>query len=122
MSEIAGEPKEYYHIISKSRLSVEYVQIDANDIAAISRDVLAWAASQSISEGLRCYRDLPTDSAGILPLFHLAAMAMNGEKAILGEYLQSFKDGDRMGFVPYIKEETIGRALDVAKRYASPRE
>lgn len=57
----------------------------------------------------------PTDSVGIVPAQHLAALALSKNFERLEFYLTSLQKGDRLGFVPYITEEYISRALEFAR-------
>ncbi|WP_227429339.1 DUF6990 domain-containing protein [Psychrobacter sp. I-STPA6b] len=76
-----------------------------------------WAQQQDIEAGLQKYRELPTDSKGTYPVYHLASLAIAGQTTQLAEYLENFKQGNRMGFVPYIKQDYIERALEEAKKH-----
>lgn len=41
---------------------------------------------------------------------------MNKETQKLQTYLENFKQGDRMGFVPYIDEGYLERAIELSKK------
>jgi hypothetical protein len=86
-----------------------------DDIKKLSNDLIIWAKAQSVEQGLRLYENLPTDSKGRMPLCHLASLAILGNVEKLAYYLNSFKKGDKLGFVPYITEEMIERALLAVK-------
>ncbi|RMQ97899.1 hypothetical protein ALP94_02834 [Pseudomonas savastanoi pv. glycinea] len=77
----------------------------------MSESAISWARSQNIESGLMFYRNLPTDSKGAMPLRHLAALAIAGDVERLDGYKKSFEVGDRLGFVPYITDAMIDRAL-----------
>ncbi|WP_414858990.1 DUF6990 domain-containing protein [Pseudomonas aeruginosa] len=61
------------------------------------------------------YRALPTNSKGAMPLRNLAALAIAGDVSCLANYQFSFEQGDRLGFVPYITQDMIERALLIAR-------
>jgi hypothetical protein len=86
------------------------------EIEDISNNMEAWAQAQDVEKHLAVLRELPTTSLGAMPKRHLAALAVNGDIEILTHYQESFAKGDRLGFVPYIDEGYIGRALEFAKR------
>ena len=76
---------------------------------------MSWARSLNIESGLMVYRSLPTDSKGAMPLRHLAALAIAGDVERLDGYKKNFEMGDRLGFVPYITDGMIDRAVLKAK-------
>lgn len=80
------------------------------------QDIEVWAHEQDTEAGLKQYCKLPTDSKGNLPLHHLSALAISGQSKQLANYLEHFKKSDNMGFVPYIKQDFIERALEAAKK------
>lgn len=80
-------------------------------------EIEVWAQEQDIEAGLKEYCKLPTDSKGNLPLYHLSALAISGQSTQLTDYLEHFQNSDSMGFVPYIKQDFIGRALEASKKY-----
>ncbi len=51
-----------------------------------------------------------------MPLRHLAALAIAGDVSCLANYQFSFEQGDRLGFVPYVTQNMIGRALLIANK------
>ena len=50
-----------------------------------------------------------------MPLYHLAALSILGDAERLNEYLIYFQNGNRLGFVPYITEDMIYRALNISR-------
>ncbi len=92
-----------------------------SDVKRYSDMMLDWAQAQDIEQSLKQLRELPTNCLGAMPARHLAALAVNGDVEILSGYKDSFAEGDRLDFVPYIDEGYIERALDFAKkRRANP--
>ncbi|WP_421667180.1 DUF6990 domain-containing protein [Pseudomonas syringae] len=77
---------------------------------------MSWARAQNIEEGLAAYRKMPTHAKGVMPVRHLAALAIAGDTGRLEEYKKSFETGDRLGFVPYVTSDMINRALMMAKK------
>lgn len=86
-----------------------------SDIVSISNELLEWAKQQNVEDGLSVFRNYPTDSVGNMPLKHLGALAIAKDVNKLSYYLKSFKAGDRLGFVPYITQDFIERALKIAE-------
>ncbi len=93
--------------------------INEEVIAGISEEVVDWARAQDLDAVLARLRALPTSSVGIQPLKHLAALADAGDVATLQSYAEAFASGDRLGFVPYITEDYIARALAIAEERAA---
>nr|CCA87911.1 conserved hypothetical protein [Ralstonia syzygii R24] len=89
------------------------------EVEGLLTKVIAWARSADLDEGLAAYRALPTDCVGARPMRHVAALALAGDVEKLEGYLSSFKFGDRLGFVPYITEELLERAIKFAKAQRS---
>ncbi|MEX5832987.1 hypothetical protein AB3332_23715 [Ralstonia solanacearum] len=85
------------------------------DVDVWLRKIIAWAKSEDIEGGLAKYRALPTDSVGARPMRHIAALALAGDVEKIKGYLCSFKAGNRLGFVPYITESMLDRAIALAK-------
>ncbi|OTG84174.1 hypothetical protein B9T31_13535 [Acinetobacter sp. ANC 4558] len=94
-------------VVSLEELTESYVVNEIND-------VIDWAKAQALQAGIDEYAALPTGSLGIYPLYHLAALAVNKDQATLLNYLNHFKAGDRLDFVPYITQDYIERAYELA--------
>ena len=88
-------------------------------IAQVAQEFGDWAMAQDLNAVKERLRGLPTDSVGLNPLMHLAALAEAGDVEKLQSYADAFARGDRLGFVPYITEDYIARALEIAKERAS---
>ena len=82
-----------------------------NQIAPIAEQVIQWARSVNVNNEINKFVLLPTDAVGNQPLLHLAALAITNNYTRLNNYLESFKQGNRLGFVPYITQAHIERAL-----------
>ena len=76
--------------------------------------IINWAKVQDLQAGIDAYAALPTNSIGVYPVYHLAALAVNKDQATLLNYLTHFKAGDRLDFVPYITQDYIERAYELA--------
>lgn len=96
-------------------IKMQKEEIAAEDIINLIPTLIDWARATDIEEGLRKYRELPTASFGSRPLLHLAALAIHGDVDVLVKYQQSFERGDRLGFVPYITDQMIDRAVEYAQ-------
>ena len=86
-----------------------------DDVAEISDAYIKWGRNYDMVGGLKALRDLPTNCIGAMPARHLAALAAYGDVDTLAQYLNSFAQGDRLGFVPYITSDYIRTALDFAE-------
>lgn len=91
----------------------EFIDLKLHDVDLLEEEAIEWAKKQDIDKAIKYYANLPTNSAGSLPLCHLAALVIQGNKERLEYYCQSFLNGDRLGFVPYITDEVIDRAVEL---------
>lgn len=91
----------------------EFEELNPANIDTLEAEAIEWAKKQNINKAIQYYANLPTDSVGSLPLYHLAALIMQNNKEQLEYYQQSFLKGNRLGFVPYITNEVINRALQL---------
>lgn len=108
---ILDEDRSHVPIVARNFAPLRVTCLASSDIAVLSGDIVSWAMSQDLKHGLDEYRRLQTSSKGSLPLHHLAALAVTGDVERLSKYKDSFNRGDRLGFVPYISECMIDRAL-----------
>ncbi|MFL9711310.1 DUF6990 domain-containing protein [Methylobacillus sp. Pita1] len=117
ISIIYGKNKKNIPIVSSRYKDFNYHKesITNDTIIKLSDDLISWGKQQDIEKGLWHYRSLPTDAKGAFPVRHLAALAIHGDSEKLSYYLENFKKGNRMNFVPYIKEEMIESALKLSK-------
>jgi len=112
---ILGEAEDHEPVIVSNDVPEKMVGFSLDDVVRLSQDAISWAEAQDMEKGLAAYRELPTDSKGAMPLRHLAALAVAGDVERLTSYKQSFEWGDRLGFVPYITQDMIDRALLIAR-------
>jgi len=91
--------------------------IKPEHIYQASREAISWAEEQDLHQGILDYAALPTNCIGVLPLRHLAALALLGDIGKLKFYQASFEAGERLGFVPYITKDHIDRAVKLAEKY-----
>ncbi|MDZ4332843.1 MAG: hypothetical protein U1A62_04190 [Pseudomonas sp.] len=112
---ISGESGGFEPIIVSNDVPEKIADFSSSDVIRLSQAAISWANEQDVAQGLSLYRQLPTDSKGARPLRHLAALAVAGDVERLTSYQYSFEQGDRLGFVPYITVEMLGRALLVAR-------
>ena len=122
-SYIIREEKDFYYLICRHGLlapsiekgepesEFEFINIDIFN--SLLNEAVTWAKYQDIDKSLKYYAEAPTTWPGIAPLYHLAALVIQGNKERLEYYRQSFLNGDRLGFVPYITDEVIGRAVEL---------
>ncbi|PHN30056.1 DUF6990 domain-containing protein [Pseudomonas sp. ICMP 561] len=108
---VRGEGSGYSPIIVSNEPPEKLPKFSSDDVLRMSESAISWARSQNIESGLMFYRNLPTDSKGAMPLRHLAALAIAGDVERLDGYKKIFEVGDRLGFVPYITDAMIDRAL-----------
>ena len=115
ISYITEEASSYHSI--KTRFGDDYrsSSFSIEDVERIAKLTNQWASQQNIELELKRKRNLPTNSAGVLPLHHLGALALGHGTKILSEYYEAFERGDRLGFVPYIQKSHIERALEFAQ-------
>ncbi|MBD8189834.1 DUF6990 domain-containing protein [Pseudomonas viridiflava] len=111
VSFISGDVRNNTPIKVSNDAPEKLVNLSSDSVIKLTEKAISWARSQSIDEGLKFYKDLPTDAKGALPIRHLAALALAGDIGRLSIYKQSFDKGDRLGFAPYITTEMLSRAL-----------
>lgn len=112
---VRGEGSGYSPVIVSNEPPEKLPKFSSDDVLRMSEKAISWARSQNIESGLMVYRNLPTDSKGAMPLRHLGALAIAGDVERLDGYKKRFEMGDRLGFVPYITDGMIDRALLKAK-------
>jgi hypothetical protein len=117
---IDNSDEDFSHIITsifdENSFQICKSEILLTDIQSIISLIINWAESVDVDGGLVKFRALPTSAKGIYPLYHLAALACNGDSDTLSRYQQSFEQGDRLEFVPYITKDMIDRAVEFAQR------
>lgn len=112
---VRGEGSGYSPVIVSNESPEKLPRFSSADVLRMSEKALSWARAQNIESGLMAYRNLPTHAKGAMPLRHLASLAIAGDVGRLEDYKKSFEMGDRLGFVPYITDSMIDRALLKAK-------
>ncbi|KAF1684537.1 hypothetical protein B1992_15005 [Pseudoxanthomonas broegbernensis] len=117
-AQIFGEPIDHEPIIVSNLRDEKIPSVAREDVVRLAERALSWASMQDVEAGLAAYRSLPTDAKGARPLRHLAALALSGDVGRLHGYKESFDQGDRMGFVPYITAKMIERAISIAQENA----
>lgn len=113
------KPRKIVHsgIVRNNQQSIYTKNITREVVENYLQEIEIWAQEQDIEAGLLKYSAIPFDTKGIYPLYHLSALAITGQTAKLKEYLQNFKQGDRMTFSNYIKKDYIERALETAEAH-----
>jgi hypothetical protein len=92
-------------------------EILESHVILMSEEVIAWAHAQDLDKGLQEYAALnPEECLGNTPVKHLAALAILGDLEKLKFYQSRFEAGDRLGFVPYIGQDFIDRAVELAEK------
>ena len=116
-SYISGERFRFEPIIVGIDIPKKIHEISTRFVQESSDQVVSWVRNQNIDQGLEVLRNLPTDSKGAFPLRHLAALGVAGDVEKLRSYERCFREGDRCGFVPYITDKVIARALVVGDEH-----
>ena len=75
-----------------------------------------WATKADLDAGIAALLDKEASGRGAMPARRLAALAGTGSVEVLEGYSRAFARGDRLGFVPYIKDGHIAAALDFARQ------
>jgi len=112
---IFGEKTSHQPIVPGPDFEILRPDVTEADVRDLAQAILDWAATADIAAGLEAYRNLPTSAPGARPVWHLAALALEGDVARLTAYQASFRTGDRLGFVPYIEQDMIDRAVAPAQ-------
>jgi len=77
--------------------------------------ILEWASNFDLDAELDRFEALPTSAPGAGPIKHLSALAIRHRSSQIEEYINSFRDGRRLGFVNYIDIGYLNRAHELAK-------
>lgn len=103
-----------------------YITIDKQvasdeDVDRGCATLIDWASNADLDPGVATLLDKDANGSGIMPTYHLAALAATGGVEVLQGYADAFAGGDRLGFVPYITADYVIAALEFAKqRRADP--
>ena len=100
-------------------ISIVVPDVTEKEVRQVAAETLEWAKSINVEEELMAKTRLPTDAPGARPLWHLAALSLVGDVEKLKSYRTSFEAGDRLGLVPYITKDYIGRAVAFAEEFAA---
>lgn len=81
-------------------------------LAKKQREVIA-------AEFARCHEKTNGFSPARWQRKHIMACVLKGDFDKIQGYLDAFKRGDRMEFIPFIKQEYLERAIPFAEKYRS---
>lgn len=119
-SAISGRKPKFYPLARAWKgPDIRSSEILEEHVRRASDEAIAWALEQDLDKALRNHAALPTNAPGARPIWHLAALAVLGDAAKLKFYQSSFEAGDRLGFVPYVTQDYIDRAVEMAREYAA---
>ena len=93
------------------------VSINEGRFPSLLSEFVKWGREKDLKNAIVEHSQRPTNSAGATPLWHLASLSLLGEIDKLKFYKKSFQSGNRLGFVNYITEDYIDRAINLAKKY-----
>ncbi|WP_323768667.1 DUF6990 domain-containing protein [Antarctobacter sp.] len=105
-------------LILRGGRRAKHPHVTATVIADEAARLIEWAAGHDLDALYAGFRNLPTDAVGSQPLYHLVALGLQGDVTRLTGYLDAFRAGDRLSFVPYITEDMVARALTLAETTA----
>jgi hypothetical protein len=94
---------------------IKVPEIQSEHVVQLSDEAIVWAKQQNLHKALLEHSNLPTNSPGARPIWHLAALAILGDVSKLRSYHSSFTAADRLDFVNYVTLEFIERALEQAE-------
>jgi len=116
-SQIRNEPDDYMPFIRPWNWpGVTASEIREEHVHQASQMAIDWAKEQDLHQGLLDLAALPTDSFGLRPTKHLAALVLLGDIEKLKFYQASFEVGDRLGFSSRITKDYIDRAVALAEQ------
>lgn len=110
LTALIENPKEQQVFISVLDIN-EFTYFQAEEIV---KRITNWGQKVNVEKTIQEIASNPIGDVGGLQLKHLAALAYIGEFITLMDYQDSFRNGNRLKFVPMIKSEMIDRALDIA--------
>jgi hypothetical protein len=108
-------------VVRSGRIDIEKAVASDEDVDRGCAALIDWASDADLNPGIAALLDKDANGSGIMPTYHLAALAATGGVEVLQGYADAFAAGDRLGFVPYITADHITAALAFAKqRRAEP--
>lgn len=112
------------NLVSRLEVSEESILIDISSGSLEDRarqasdEATAWAERQDIDKALEEMAASPASFPGA-PVWHLAALALQGDVRRLRSYRARFDAGDRgLGFATYVRSDFIDRAIALALKKA----
>ena len=109
---IQGRPEGHAPLcVHRQGFTLEAPLLTAAEVARFTDDALDWARSVDLADALARHVALPTHAPGTGPMLHLAALIVTGGSDRLQTYHRAFAAGDRLGFVPYVTQAHIARAV-----------
>lgn len=103
-------------VVRSGRIDIEKEVASDEDVDRGCATLIDWASKADLDAGIAALLDKDANGLGIMPTYHLAALAATGGADVLQGYADAFAAGDRLGFVPYITADFVTAALDFAKR------
>jgi hypothetical protein len=108
-------------VVRSGHIVIDEAVASDEDVDRGCAALIDWTSKADLDAGITALLDKDANSRGILPTYHLAALAATGGVEELQCYADGFAGGDRVGFVPYITADYIMAALEFAKqRRADP--
>jgi hypothetical protein len=108
-------------LVRSGYIVIEKAVASDEDVDRGCAALVDWAGKADLDAGITSLLDKDANGSGIMPTYHLAALAATGGIEVLQGYADAFAAGGRAGFVPYITADYVIGALEFAKqRQANP--
>ena len=117
---LGNDPDEFASLAYRS-FSARTPSRDAarSEFLRLMQQLLTDLEHEDLAHHLDRFRSERPDAPLMAQIHHLAALAWTADFARLDDYLQLFKRGKRLNFVPHISLEMIDRAVDIAAERTS---
>jgi hypothetical protein len=103
-------------VVRSGYIVIEKAVASDEDVDRGCAALIDWAGKADLDPGIAALLDKDANSRGILPTYHLAALAATGGVEVLQFYADAFATGDRLAFVPYITADYVTTALEFARQ------
>lgn len=87
-------------LVRSGYIVIEKAVASDEDVDRGCAALIDWASNADLDPGIAALLDKDANGSGIMPTYHLAALAATGGVEVLQFYADAFAAGDRAGFVP----------------------
>lgn len=103
-------------VVRSGRIDIEEEVASDEDVDRACAALIDFAGKADPDAGIAALLDKEANGLGIMPSYHLAALAATGAVEVLQAYAEAFASGDRLGFVTYITQDHVAAALQFSRQ------